>query len=163
MTRRYLKGLSKSQAPPRKPGTLRAVIAGTPQRDAVERLRAAAPGLVIAERTEETENADFVLMTMDEFTALEDAADERAAVAAYKATRDDEMIPHAIVKRLVSGENPIRVWRDHRGMSLDDLASATGKGKSFLSEIENGKKSGSIATLRAIAKALRVELADIAA
>jgi DNA-binding XRE family transcriptional regulator len=162
MTRRHLKGLSKSREQPSKAVTLRAVIAGTPHRDAVERLRAAAPGLVIADRGEQTEGADFVLMALDEFKALEDAADQLAAAAAYTASRGDEKIPHAIVKRLAKGENPIRVWRDHRGMSLDQLASATGRGKSFLSEIENGKKSGSIETLRAIAKALQVDIDDLA-
>jgi hypothetical protein len=44
--------------------------------------------------------------------------EEHEAAAAFAATRDQESVPDAIVGRLIDGENPIRVWREHRGLSL---------------------------------------------
>lgn len=43
-------------------------------------------------------------------------------------------------------------------MTLEQLATPVGRAKGLLSDMENGKKSGSIETLRAIAAALRVDL-----
>src|SRR5262249_21131171 len=63
---------------------------------------------------------------------------------------------------LVAGESPIRVWREYRSLTLERLGAAVGEGKAYLSEIESGKKVGTIETLRAIATALRLELEDVA-
>ena len=164
MTRRYIRGLSKeARAKPARRGEFRIMFATTwePDEDVAARLRAAAPNVEVV-GPEEKARADLVVMPVDIYERLLDAADERAAVAAYKDTRAEEKIPHAIVKRIAAGENPIRVWREHRGMTLEELAKTIGRGKSLLSEIENNKKTGSIATLRAIAGALRVELDDVA-
>lgn len=56
----------------------------------------------------------------------------------------------------------VRVWREHRGLTQDELARRVGLSKSFLSEIENGKKTGSVRTLRALADALGIELTRLA-
>lgn len=56
----------------------------------------------------------------------------------------------------------VRIWRERKGMTQEQLAQKVGLSKSFLSEIENGKKTGSIKTLRAIAAALEIELSSLA-
>ena len=56
----------------------------------------------------------------------------------------------------------VRVWREKRGLTQDDLARRVGLSKSFLSEIENGKKTGSVKTLRGIAEALGIDLTRLA-
>ncbi|MFM2044067.1 MAG: hypothetical protein RLY86_2643 [Pseudomonadota bacterium] len=54
----------------------------------------------------------------------------------------------------MEGESPVRVWREYRGLSPRDLAGATGIAPGFLSEIENGHKTGSVDTLKALARAM---------
>jgi transcriptional regulator with XRE-family HTH domain len=61
----------------------------------------------------------------------------------------------------VKGESPLRVWREHRGLTQQALADAAGVGKSYISQLEAGTKTGAIGTLRAIASALRVDLDDL--
>ena len=119
--------------------------------------RLIAPNVEIAD-----EESAPVLISGAEYERLVEERDEREAIAAHAATRDDEVLPHEMVKRLAAGENPIRVWREHRGMTLTQLAEAIGKHKGYLSEIESGKKVGTLETLRAIAAALKVDLEDIA-
>ena len=46
-------------------------------------------------------------------------------------------------------------------MTSKDLANAIGISAGYLSEIETGKKDGSISVFRNIAKALRVDLDDL--
>ncbi len=68
------------------------------------------------------------------------------------------LIPKAVVDRLVSGENPLRVireWRDETQMHLEFL---TGISQGHISDIENGRRTGTPATLRKLADALNVPL-----
>lgn len=58
--------------------------------------------------------------------------------------------------RVVAGEHPVRVWRDYRGLSAVQLADASGVSKAYLSEIETGKKPGSVDAYKALAGALGV-------
>ena len=77
------------------------------------------------------------------------------------AAGDEEVVPAEIVRRLVAGENKVKVWRSHRGMSGRDLAAAAGVSPPFISEIESGKKDGSVSVMKKIAEALKVDLDDL--
>jgi len=94
---------------------------------------------------------------------LEDAEDLRAydRDRAELSAGDDEAIPAAVVDRLSAGESPLRVWREHRGLTQQALADATGIGKSYVSQLESGTKTGTVSTLRALAQALQVDLDDL--
>lgn len=94
---------------------------------------------------------------------LVDRADIAGAdkVKADIAAGRDELIPAGIVNRLLEGENPVRVWRSHRGLSARELASKTELSAPYISEIESSKKEGSISALKKIAAALDVDLDDL--
>lgn len=62
----------------------------------------------------EAEDADLVVTTP---AALEEMLEDAAATAAFHATRDQERVPIELVDRLLAGENPVKVWREHRGLS----------------------------------------------
>ena len=95
--------------------------------------------------------------------ALEDA-DDRAALRTSKARinrGEDDALPVALYRRIRSGEHPVRVWRDYRGLGLNELANRAKVARGYLSEIENGKKAGSAAALRRIAEALNISMDDV--
>lgn len=73
----------------------------------------------------------------------------------------EESFPIAVVDRIVAGENPIRVYREHRRMTQKEVAQAAGISPLYLSQIERATRTGSVATLTALAKALEVELDDL--
>ncbi len=93
--------------------------------------------------------------------ATVDSFEDAAAAAAYRATRGEESVPIEVVDRLLAGEHPLCVWRRHRGMTQQALAEAIGIGKAYLSEIESGKKDGSIRVIKAAAEVLDVDLDDL--
>ena len=75
---------------------------------------------------------------------------------------EDETIPAAIAKRLISAdEHPLRVWREYRGFTQETLGAEVGIGKSYVSQIEAGAKTGSTKILRALARALQVDIDDL--
>ena len=92
--------------------------------------------------------------------ALEDLADHEALREAQAS--GEELFPSSLAERLWSGANPVRVWREYRGLSVIDLAQRAKVSSSQLSAIERGNTTGSIQTLRRIADVLEVTLDDLA-
>jgi DNA-binding XRE family transcriptional regulator len=121
-----------------------------------------------------TEAGDTVTLTRAEYEALmsrlEDAEDnaaidrleERIAKEGF-ANATADYLSGELVARLVAGEHPIRIWRLHRGLTREVLAAAAGVSPSYLTEIETGRKPGSLHAMIKLAAALRVSLDDIAA
>jgi DNA-binding XRE family transcriptional regulator len=106
----------------------------------------------------EAENADLVVTTP---AALEEMLEDAAATAAFHSTRDQEVVPAEMVNRLIAGENSVKVWREHRGLSQRDLAARAGLNSAYLSQIETGARKGSIGTVKKLAEALGVEFGDL--
>ncbi len=74
-----------------------------------------------------------------------DHDNDRAALATFRerlASGDEELIPAEIVDRLLSGENRLRVWREHRGLTIRALAEKAGLAQPYLSQIETGRRRG---------------------
>lgn len=74
---------------------------------------------------------------------------------------DDEVIPMYVSERLSAGEHPVKVFREYRDMTQKELAQKAGISPEYVSQIEGGKKQGSIDTLKAIAEALSLDLDDL--
>ena len=83
--------------------------------------------------------------------ALEDAADSAAIEQAWAEDAAGETIPGEVVKAILAGESPLRVWRKHREFTLDALAERVGVSKGYLSQIENGQKPGTLGLFRRLA------------
>jgi DNA-binding XRE family transcriptional regulator len=113
------------------------------------------------------ETADTVTLSRADYEAmvqaLEDAADLAAIrdVSARVAAGQEEYVPGAVIERLAAGEHPVRVWREHRGMTGRALAEAAHIPASYLCDIEAGRKPGSFQAMAAIAAALRLDMEDL--
>ena len=110
----------------------------------------------------------LVLIPEAEYKALleavqdgDDAAHAHAFFGRLEAGQA-ELLPDAMVSRILDGESRITVWREHRGLTATAVARAAGITAPTLSQIENGVRTGSVDVLRRIAGALRVNLDDIA-
>lgn len=109
---------------------------------------------------------EMIVLSRHDYEALlekAELAEDLAAVAEYrrKLAAGEEAVPEEFANRLMDGENPIRVYRELRGLTARELAERTGISAAFLSEIETGKKDGGVATLKRIAKELKVTLDDL--
>ncbi|MFT0858695.1 helix-turn-helix domain-containing protein [Ancylobacter sp. G4_0304] len=109
----------------------------------------------------------LVVLPEADYEALVAAAEDATDIATVRrfkerlASGEEELVPAAIVDRLVAGENAIRVWREHRGLSASSLAEKAGIAQAFLSQIETGKRDGTVTTLKKIADALSVTVDDL--
>lgn len=106
----------------------------------------------------------YVLVPIAEYETLSrmnDAASELSQARAALTERLDGT-PAKVAHRIADGENPVRVWREFRGLKAVSLARAAGMSPAYLSEIETGKKDGTFRTMAAIARVLGVSLDDLA-
>jgi DNA-binding XRE family transcriptional regulator len=91
---------------------------------------------------------------------LQDIQDYDSAKAAL-ARGDDELIPSEVVYAILDGANAIKVWREYRGMSQQEVAESAGISVPYLSQLETNKRRGSLEVLSSIAKVLKVSIDNI--
>ena len=110
---------------------------------------------------------DTVTISRAEYDRLcaaeEDFEDLRAALAVRDRidAGTEELVPAAVADRLIDGERPLKVWREHRALSQSALARASGVNRVQIADIEANRATGSARTLRALADALRVTVDDL--
>lgn len=107
----------------------------------------------------EIEGKGYVLLSEEDYEDLVDGREASAILA--EIAGGQEVWPLDIVEARANGENPVRVFRTYRKLSVSELAQAAGISQPYLSEIESGKKTGSVDVLKRIAAALKVDLDDI--
>lgn len=108
----------------------------------------------------------MAVLPFDDYQRLLESAEDREDIAAAidaERQRNEgmEYLPARMANRILDGENALRVWRDHRGMSITELAEKCGYGHSMISKIEAGSRQGTVALWNAIATALGVLPDDI--
>jgi len=110
----------------------------------------------------------MAILPLADYERLVEAAEDAADVAAFDeakrrlAAGEDELIPADVANRILDGENRVRVWREHRGLTGRALALAAAVSTGYLSQIEAGARDGSVATIKRIAAVLGVSIDDLA-
>lgn len=99
------------------------------------------------------------LRLVEEAEMLNAVLDYDVAIEAVK--QGEELVPSEVVYAILDGESPIRVWREYRGYTQQQLSEAAGISKPYLSQIETGKRTGTTEVLSGIAKALDLTIDDI--
>ncbi|RDE09460.1 helix-turn-helix transcriptional regulator [Pelagibacterium lacus] len=111
---------------------------------------------------------DTITISRAEYERLVEIAEEMDDIAAFDraigrmARGEDEPVPAAFADRILAGESPARVFRELRGLTQAALAERSGVNRVQIADIESGRKSGSIATIRKLAQALGVAMDDLA-
>ena len=111
---------------------------------------------------------EFAVLPMDELKKLMDDAEMLAEVKAYDAAKarlergEDELIPLEITERRLAGESTVKIWREHRGLTQEELAKASKVSRPMIAAIEARNKRGGIATLKKLAGALGADLDHLA-
>ena len=103
----------------------------------------------------------FAVLEIEEYERLRAAAEDAEDRALIDASFDMPLVPGEVAERIFDGDNPVRVWRAHRGLTQAQLAERSGVRQDHISKIESGKLTGSVKALRTLARALDVDLDDL--
>jgi DNA-binding XRE family transcriptional regulator len=94
--------------------------------------------------------------------AGEDAADAEAARRALdRLKKGEHSLTSSEMDDLLAAKTPLAFYRKRAGLTQATLAERAGIAQGFLSEIEAGRKSGDVQTLRKIADLLKISLDDL--
>lgn len=110
---------------------------------------------------------EMISIPLEEYRSLQAAAEELADLQAYDrtlaqlASGDEELLPTEFVKRMLSGESPLRIWREFRELTQTALAAASNVNRVQIADIEARRKSGSIETVKKLAEALGITLDEL--
>ncbi len=73
--------------------------------------------------------------------------------------RDMGTIPGELSRRIILDRvHPLTAWREHRGLTKAQLARKAEVSHSYVSQIEAGKRDGSVKVLLALAQALDTDI-----
>jgi hypothetical protein len=118
-------------------------------------------------RFQKTPRGEVAILPRKDYEALvikASEADEDAGTARLVARSRNEiaggapLLPKEIVDRLANGEHPVRVLREWRDVTQIYLSLKTNLSQGHISDIENGRRTGTVAALRLIADVLKVPL-----
>lgn len=101
------------------------------------------------------------LQLVEQAELLEDIRDFDE-ISARIARGEEELIPVEVVDAILDGKKPVKVWREYRGLTQQQLSALVGISKPYLSQLETGKRTGTTDVLSAIAKALDISLDQVA-
>ncbi|MAF97847.1 MAG: transcriptional regulator [Micavibrio sp.] len=75
----------------------------------------------------------------------------------------DNSLPDDVLNALTAKqESPVKILRKFRGYTQQELSDMAGLSRPYLTEIETGKKDGSLRAMKAIAASLQVNLGLLA-
>jgi hypothetical protein len=121
-------------------------------------------------RFQKTANGEVAILPRAEYEQLAARAaevDEDVGTAKIVARAKREvaagaaLIPKQFADRIASGENPLAVIREWRDVPQLRLMFLTDLSQGYISDLENGRRKGTTAALRRIAKALDVPLESL--
>ncbi len=106
---------------------------------------------------------EYAVIPCEEYEEIARLSEQMRDIRAYDTAMADAggTVPHTVMQRLVNGDSPLRVWREYRELTQAALARKAGIDKTYLSQIETGRKQGSVAALAQLASALSVDVDDL--
>lgn len=113
------------------------------------------------------EGKQFAIVPMDELKKLLADSEMLSDVKAFDAAKariesgEDELIPLKMVERRLAGESAVKIWREYRELTQENLAGAAGVPQSVIASIEARAETGGLATLKKLAHALGVDSDDL--
>ncbi len=109
---------------------------------------------------------EWAVLPFEDYERLVAAAEMLEDIRDYDEAKQrlaagEEVVPSEVVYAILDGENPLRVWREHRHLTQQELADRAGISKPYLSQLEAGKRAGTTEVLARLAEALNLTIDDI--
>ena len=103
---------------------------------------------------------EMAILPRAELEALRDAADHAKALADYRSGRTPGLTSEQALA-FAQAPSPLGFWRKFRGLTQAQLAAEAGIAQNYLSDLENGKRTGDVALWMRLAKALDLSVEEL--
>lgn len=98
-----------------------------------------------------------VVMPVAEYERLR----HQAEAARLEELRGRDFLPAEVADRILSGERPLKVLREWRGLSQTQLAQRAALPQPTIALLERGRRKGTLAQWREIARALSLQVETV--
>jgi len=108
-------------------------------------------------------NIECAILTKHQYNKLMDAYEDKYDIEMIKRVEasNSECFPGDLVFAISDGKNKVMAFREYRGFTVAELASAARVSQGYINQLEAGKRKASKKTLSAIAKKLNLDLDDL--
>ncbi|MFZ0285494.1 MAG: helix-turn-helix transcriptional regulator, partial [Terriglobales bacterium] len=103
---------------------------------------------------------EFAVIPVKHLRRLLDDAEMLADVRAYDAAKarledgKDELVPLELTERRLRGEAALRVWREYRQLTQEQIAKRSKVSRVLIAALETKRKGGSVGTWKKLGAAL---------
>ncbi|URK18968.1 helix-turn-helix domain-containing protein [Thalassospira sp. GO-4] len=107
---------------------------------------------------------EFAVVPWDEYVKVFKPTEDEMELMAYRqaVTQDDGVrFPATVIKRLSSGENPVRVYREYYDMTQEELGEKVGVTGVYIGAVERGVRSLSKKLALKVASMFKVDVNDL--
>jgi DNA-binding XRE family transcriptional regulator len=111
---------------------------------------------------------EFAMIPVKDLQRLMEDAEMLADVKAYDAAKarladgEDELVPLEITERRLRGEPAVRIWREYRKLTQEQLAKKAKVSRALVAAIETKRKAGSVNTWKKLGAVLGVSWEQLA-
>lgn len=114
---------------------------------------------------EDSKGKKAVILSLNTYKKMQEKIEELEDIENYIKVikdQDDEVLPYELVEALIIGEeSKIKIMRKYRRMTINELAKKVDITESYLSQIESGKRNGTIEIYKKLSKALEIDIDNI--
>jgi DNA-binding XRE family transcriptional regulator len=110
---------------------------------------------------EDSGKKKFAVLPIADYERLVELAEDTEDSHAIEMAKGEESFPADFVEKLIYADHPLSVWREYRGITQKELEAASGVDQGYIAQIEKGKKTGSVETLKKLSVALNVDIDDL--
>jgi DNA-binding XRE family transcriptional regulator len=104
-------------------------------------------------------DAAFAVVPWNEYERLRAGdGEDLQLIKLGNAARGEESYPASVAKRLVAGESPLKVIREWRGLTQNELGKKSGVAAQYVSQMERGARNMGRKVGAKLAKTLRVSI-----
>jgi DNA-binding XRE family transcriptional regulator len=107
------------------------------------------------------EGEEMAVLPKAEFDALSEMVDHATAVCEYRSGKLPGLTPDE-TRAFIEAPSPLAFWRRYRDLTQSALSQAAGVAQNYLSELENGKRAGSVEVWLRLGRALDLPVEQIA-
>lgn len=114
---------------------------------------------------EDSHGKKAVILELESYNKIQEQLEELQDIKSYIQQKNspDEKFPFSLVQNLIENKtSKIKVLRQYRNLNVTELAKMSKITESYLSQIENKKRKGTINLYKKLAKALDVDIEFIA-
>ncbi len=107
---------------------------------------------------------EWAIIPYEDFLRYQEIVSDAQIIENFQsklAKGEEEFLPNDYAKRLIMGENAIKVWREFRQLTQIQLAEQVTVSVPYISQLEHGERQPSTSVLKKLAKTLKVSLDDL--